>query len=207
MGKSEIVENVSKNIHGRLANMIGERITKNIDILLDFVEKAGGGNHLEIGALHGGSAIAVALLKKELGHGGIVLTIDPLNGYYHKYAPREDAIDTQSGVPVTPGTLFHNINKFGVGDRVAVLQANSVPFPRLAEMKFSTAFIDGDHRDGVPLQDWKSVRDIVTKYVIFDNCADTHPDVVHACTVATQDNNWYCVYDKDIMFVVERVRK
>ena len=203
--REEIVQYVSEHIHGRLANKIGERVTNNTEVLLEFVEKAGGGNHLEIGVLHGGSAIAVAMLKDQLNHSGIIIAIDPLNGYYHKYAPREDAMDTQSKVPVTPAILFSNLYKFRVTNRVAVLQTSSVPFPSIIDMKFSTAYIDGDHKDGVPLRDWNSIKDLVTKYVVFDNCADTHPDVQEACRIASQDDDWECVYDEDITFVVRRI--
>ena len=61
---NQIVRAVEENITGRVANRIGSRRTLSTETLLEFVGKAGDGNHLEIGTLFGGSAIAVALLKE-----------------------------------------------------------------------------------------------------------------------------------------------
>jgi len=68
-----IVKEVEDNIVGRLANKIGDERTNNTEVLLEYVLKSGGGNHLEIGTLFGGSAIAVALLKNYYGQSGIVV--------------------------------------------------------------------------------------------------------------------------------------
>jgi len=202
---TEIVSHVEENIIGRVANKIIERRTDNTEVLLEFVMKAEGGNHLEIGTLFGGSAISVALLKDSIPQDGFVFCIDPLDGYYTKYASREDMVDTQSKVAVTPETLFKNIKSFGVGHRIFVMQEYSDRVNELAGMRFSTAFIDGDHQGETPMEDWLRVKDHVTQYVIFDNCANTHPDVVRACMAAADDPEWECVYDNDITFVVGRV--
>ena len=199
----QIVKDVEENIIGRVANKIGSRRTQSTEILLEFVEKAGGGNHLEIGTLFGGSAIAVALLKQRLNRSGIVICIDPLNGYYNDGTP--DFIDTQSGKAVTPEVLFENIKRFGVGQRIVVMQAKSVPCPDFINIKFSTAYIDGEHESGVPLKDWICIKDIVTRFVIFDNYADTHPDVQNAGRIAKNNPDWREVYDEDITYVVERI--
>jgi hypothetical protein len=199
---NQIVRDVEENIIGRVANRIGSRRTQSTEIALEFVEKAGGGNHLEIGTLFGGSAIAVALLKQRLNHSGIVFCIDPLNGYYNDGS--KGFIDNQSGKAVTPEVLFENIRRFDVGQRMVVMQAKSVPCPNLMDIKFSTAYIDGEHESGVPLKDWICIKDIVTRFVIFDNYADTHPDVQNACLMARNDPDWREVYDEDITYVVER---
>ncbi|GAH78396.1 unnamed protein product, partial [marine sediment metagenome] len=186
----------SNNIVGRLANTYGDIELDNVDVLLKFVSKAGGGNHLEIGTLYGGSAIAVALLKEELFQDGIVVCIDPLEGYYGN--------GDVSGVLVTPQILFHNIDTFEVGNRILVMKAKSQPCANLG-IKFTTAYIDGDHKFEVPLMDWLCVKDVVQKYVIFDNCDDKHPAVQIACMVAGNDPEWKCVYDSGITYVVERI--
>jgi len=192
----EIVCRVDNHIIGRLANKAGDVELDTVDVLLDFVARAGGGNHLEIGTLFGGSAIAVALLKITLAQTGMVVCVDPLNGYYEG--------QDLSGELVVPKTLFSNIEMFGVGDRVLVMRAYSNACRHL-DMEFSTAYIDGGHRNGVPLQDWLCIKDMVTRYVVFDNWEDYYSDVKIACDVASRDLEWECVYNIDTTYIVERV--
>ncbi len=195
----EIIRLVESKIIGRLSNKYGDIELDNVHVLLDFVSRADGGNHLEIGTLFGGSAIAVALLKLQLGQTGVIVCIDPLDGYYKMDGPGND----KSGVPVTPETLFRNIDAFEVGNRILVMKAYSQICIGLGT-KFSTAYIDGDHKNGMPMWDWLYIKDSVNRYVIFDNCDDGHPDVQMACDKANNDPEWKCVYDKGITYVVER---
>ena len=190
-----IVCRVDNGILGRLGNKAGHIVLDNVNVLLEFVSKTEG-NHLEIGTLFGGSAIAVALLKKELSQKGIVVCIDPLDGYYSK--------EDMSGVLVVPETLFYNIDFFGVGSRVLVMKAYSRSCRNLG-MTFATAYIDGDHEGTMPLRDWLSVKDMVERYVIFDNCDVRHLGVVRACDMADADPDWKCVYSSGITYVVERI--
>jgi len=195
----DIVYHVEQEIIGRVANKVGSRRTGSIETLLRFVAKSGQGNHLEIGTLFGGSAIPVAILKKKLLLPGMVICIDPLDGYYNQEK------DIQSGHRVNPYNLFKNINHFGLGNRILVMKSKSVPCPKFVDIGFSTAYIDGDHENGVPLHDWKCVRDKVSKFVIFDNCDKNHPEVREACMKARLDPEWKEVYNKDITYVVERI--
>jgi len=132
---TDIVKEVENNIIGRVANTIGDKKIDNVEVLLEYVLKAGGGNHLEIGTLFGGSAIAVAMLKREYSHSGMVFCIDPLDGYYGENRP------DISGVSVSAGTLFENIDKFDVGYRLAVIKSYSLDVSSLVDIKFSTAFL------------------------------------------------------------------
>jgi len=196
----EIVEEVENNIVGRLANKVGNERIDNTETLLKYVLKAGGGNHLEIGTLFGGSAIAVALLKNYYGQSGIVICIDPLNGYYVKYSGHGDDM---SGFPVSPEALFENIEKFGVGNRIAVIGADSQEV-KLSGIEFTTAYIDGDHQDDVPFKDWNMCKDTVSRYIVFDNCDEKHPDVQFACGKAADEYGWGLVFKDNISFVVEK---
>lgn len=196
---TEIIDEVEKDIKGRIANTIGYRRIDNVDVLLDYVMRAGGGNHLEIGTLFGGSAISVALLKKRLGLSGVVFCVDPLYGYYG-----EGRLDS-SGVEVSVETLFTNISEFNVGDRIAVMQDMSLACKNFMDVTFSTAYIDGEHKHNTPLLDWIRIKDLVTKYVIFDNCNDIHPDVQVACDIAGKTYGWMEVYNSGITYVVKRI--
>jgi len=202
----EIVNSVESGIIGRLANKIDHRRTDNTEILLSYVHKAGEGNHLEIGTLFGGSAISVALLKQQLDQSGLVFCIDPLDGYYTKHWPRDDMIDPSSGIPVTSEILFRNIKDFDVENRIFVMKSYSTVCVPFTGITFSTAYIDGDHKGETPYKDWLLVKDHVTDYVIFDNCAGTHLEVLDACHKANDDPNWECAYDQDITYVVQRVK-
>ena len=199
-----IVDQVETNIIGRIANKIGDRKTDSLETLLHYVELAGDGNYLEIGTLFGGSAISVAKLKDVLGQKGFIFCVDPLNGYYRNVAPRDDMVDTKSGFPVTPETLFTNIQNFSVGNRIFVIQAYSTQLDKLT-FDVAVSFIDGDHRGAVPLLDLELVKDVTSHYVIFDNCAETHPDVMKACEIASSDPEWEEVHNRDITYVVKRI--
>lgn len=199
------VKFVEQSIEGRIANRVGDRRTNGIEMLLRYVTFAGDGNYLEIGTLFGGSAISVALWKQKTNQQGFVFCIDPLDGYYKKYSPRRDMVDLQSGIPVTPETLFYNLEKFDVAERIFVMKAYSTEVMSLWGLKFSVAYIDGDHRDDVPLGDWLLVKNYVTDYVVFDNHSETHPAVMDACRIAADDPEWKEVYNDDITYVVKRV--
>lgn len=202
----ELINYVENNIVGRIANKVHDRRTYNLELLLLHVILAGDGNYIEIGSLFGGSAIPVALLKDKLGQSGFVFCIDPLDGYYKKYAPRDDMVDTQSGVAVTPNTLFENIKNFGVEGRIFVMCQYSTEVKIYENLKFSVAFIDGDHKGDVPTLDWLLVKDHVTDYVIFDNYDNTHPEVIKAGKKASDDPEWKEVYNHDITYVVQRIK-
>ncbi len=200
----QITNLVKRDIKGRVANLRYKEDTNNVEVVMEYALRAGGGNHLEIGTLFGGSAIAVALAKKKYNQPGMVVCVDPLNGYYQERWPEPSMVDKHSGVAVTPTTLFRNIETFGVGDRVLVLRSKSDAIANLVDMKFTTAYIDGDHWGIEPLNDWNLVRNIVSRYVIFDNHDETYEGVEIACAAATIDPDWSCVYQEGISFVLER---
>lgn len=201
----EITNLVKSDINGRIANMFDNQRTNNVEVVMEYVLRAGGGNHLEIGTLFGGSAIPVALAKKKYNQSGMVVCVDPLNGYYQDRFPGPSMIDGNCGVAVTPETLFENIETFGVADRVLVLRSKSEAIANLIDMKFTTAYIDGDHWGDAPLNDWLLVKDITSRYVIFDNHDEAHPEVLYACGFADRDPDWRCVYQEGISYVLEKV--
>lgn len=195
---SHITQRVVDNIAGRVCD------PKGTDVVLDIVAQAGAGNYLEIGVLHGGTAIAVALLKKELGQGGEVYCVDPLNGYYSELFG-ENYQDSVSGTPVTRKILDKNIKSFGVEDTVKVIDKKSYPYPEeLKGIKFAVAFIDGWHWDDAPLKDWNNVKEVTNKYVVFDNYDGKHESVTSACLEASKDKDWDTVGQMHICYILKK---
>lgn len=198
----DIIKRVKKSIIGRLAD---KKEIGNTALMLSAVEAGGDGDYLEIGVLFGGSLIAAALLKNALGQKGKCVGIDPLNGYYVERRSADTNRDILTKKPVTPETLQKNLRKFGVEDRCEVIQANSFPLP--VKGKFAVTYIDGDHWGDAPLKDWESVKDITTKFVVFDNFDDKHPDVIKACLIAEQDPKWERWLAEGITFILKRVEE
>lgn len=182
------------------ANMIGRIASEQNSSSIMACYAAEDGDHLEIGSLHGGSAILVALLKRELGLSGKVVCVDPLDGYYKGY-PSECNVDYISKIPVNMATISANIFRFMVGDVVEIIQKKSDPWP-LGGRQFVTAYIDGDHWGEGPLTDWDNVKACTSRYVIFDNCDKKHPAVMEACRIASLE--WKHVYQEGITCVFER---
>ena len=194
---SPITQRVIDNLEGRVCD------PKGTDIVLDMVTQAGDGNYLEIGVLHGGTAIAVALLKKELGQDGLVYCVDPLNGYYSELFG--ERYQDESGTPVFRESLEKNIKGFGVGDIVRIIEKKSHPFPKELEgIEFTVAFIDGWHWDDMPLNDWNNVKDITNKYVVFDNYDGRHEAITNACMEADKDKDLNTFRQIHICYILKK---
>lgn len=160
------------------------------------------GDHLEIGTLHGGTAILAALIKKQYNRSGHIYCIDPLDGYYTgtKYACETDPI---THTPVTVNVVMANLAIFDVEDMVTIIQTRSTPFPKFEG--FASAFIDGDHWGDGPLTDWLNVYPITTDVVVFDNADQKHPDVLRAVTQASSTTGWRLQKHEGITAVLERL--
>lgn len=192
-----IEKKIQAGIHGRIASD-----GVNSAIMASFA--AIPGDHLEIGSLHGGTAILVALLKKELRLPGMVVCVDPLDGYYVGNKTLEYPVDPDSGVPVSMDIFQENVNHFEVADRIEIIQKRSDPFPVNSGRRFSTAYIDGDHWGYAPQKDWNNVNGLVDRYIIFDNCDLAHPSVLDACLQAVFTEDWIRCYKNGITCVFER---
>jgi hypothetical protein len=194
-----LAKNIETDIHQRIWGRIASE-QDNAAIMACFA--AIEGDHLEIGTLHGGTAILVAWIKQELKLSGQVVCIDPLDGYYLGMDRGED-VDPLTKVPVSIETLHDNITRFDLQDKIEVIQKKSSPFP-LKDRRFTSAYIDGDHWGDMPMVDWQNVSRITDRYVIFDNCDKEHPSVLDACLSAAFTSEWTSIYRQGITCVFER---
>lgn len=162
--------------------------------------------HLEIGLLHGGTAIMAALIKKHICGRGKVIAIDPLDGYYPPYALHPDKVTNSEGsiitrehidqacqVPICRETVDTNIKHFEVEDYITIYQTFSYPWPReLEDARFGTAYIDGDHYRLGPLVDWINVhsRMMPNGIVWLDDCNHHCPDVQSVAEIIKRTPGW-----------------
>jgi len=184
------------------------------------VGKAGHGDHLEIGTLHGATAIMAALAKQECGLSGAVVCIDPLAGYYPPGPCRPFGVSTDGGkmisseidgpshTPVTPEVFWENVDHFGVRERIRLVQAFSCPWPaELEDARFVSAYIDGDHYQEGPSIDWANVAPRIQPggLVWFDDCNRNCPGVLLAAVRAVAKDGWsFAGYFAGQTFVVQR---
>lgn len=145
-------------------HMLGTYLTDvslvNVYALERMVQDAGDGDHLEIGAYCGGSAVMVALLKREYKFTGKVVTVDPFNPeFYSKYNVSE------MGFYPVPETVKYNARLFNVD--IEVIQSNSDPLP--VSGPFTSAYIDGDHETNAVMKDWCNVSQLVKRVIVLDD--------------------------------------
>lgn len=195
----DLLTKVKQRIYGRIC---AEH--SNCNYLAWAIAQAGHGDHLEIGTLHGGSAILAALVKDKFGLNGDIYCIDPLDGYYIG-TQFGCPVDWVSRLPVTPEAVKSNAEAFGLGERIHITQAKSIPFPeQLQGHTFSSVYIDGDHWGEAPTIDWQNCKDRTNRMIVFDNVDDQHPAVHMAVKIAKADPDWQCVLEAGITAVFER---
>jgi predicted O-methyltransferase YrrM len=163
------------------------------------VATAGPGDHLDIGSLFGASAITAALVKKELGHKGKVICLDP-------YEPRDPEIGANmppEKLNGSPEALMANAEAFGV--ELELIQKRSQPWPEeLEDAVFSSAFIDGDHIKPNPWLDFEECAKRTTGFIGFDNFEEEYGDVMDAVYKAMQTKEWFLHYKNHIFVSLRR---
>lgn len=157
----------------------------------------GGGPHLEIGTLFGGSAILAALTKRRYGLSGSVTCVDPLDGYYG------NPIDTQSKTAVTVDTVKANADIFGVLDRIEFVTKLSKPWP-LGERRFASAFIDGGHDYDTVMHDWLHCSRVVSKVIQFDNYDARHYQIAQVVRFALGNPEWALLHASGITAILAK---
>jgi hypothetical protein len=169
---SEVIRDVRKRIVGRLATDDGE-----LQLLGAMIEAFGGGDHVEIGVLFGGTMMFAAGVLKEMGKNPVVVGIDPLNGYYIDNKDFGNEVDPITQLPITPRVCMDNLNNYDY-DNFMLCVTKSDPFP--VDGEFDTALIDGDHWGDAPFRDFENLNKFVKKAIMFDNFDSRHGDIVLA---------------------------
>lgn len=193
----QIAKRVVSEIEGRAADG-----GASVPYVVSMAVNAGPGDHCEIGTLFGASAIAVALAKKEWGFPGKVYCVDP-------YLPRENEVHSSTHVPAgmlngSADVLARNALKFGVQDRIVLIQAPSQPWPEpLMESRFVSSYIDGAHLGRMPWWDFVELSRRTDHYIAFDNYEEGYPDVVTAVLRALNGQDW-SLFFKNVTFVALR---
>jgi len=196
---------LSHEIHDVLAKNGGRAADGAISLpfLGSMVYLAGDGDHVDIGALYGASAIMAAKVKKRFDLKGTVYAIDP-------YDPvvRENQAAPQPGMQgqlsATPEEFWKNVDEFGLKDRIKLIQKRSYPWPEeLKDKVFASAYIDGEHSGTGPWDDFLNLRGRVTKYIGCDNYEEEYPDVVSAMQQAMNTEDWFLFY-KNVHFLALR---
>lgn len=169
-------------------NIFGQLTMADMDgFLLATVMAMCSGDHLEIGVLHGGSAIICAYAKDWFKQKGNIYGVDPFPGYEPGRTP----------IPPPPTLLAAsaNVELHGFQNRVVFFKGYHPPLPaELENMRFASCFLDGDHSFKGVLADWENVKDRVDGVVMFH---DVHNPAHGARTVfeiAMRDPDWEFLY-------------
>ena len=168
------------------------------------VAVAGNGNHLEIGSLFGATAIAAALVKKELNYTGKVYCIDP-------YLPRDEKIAGTSGqlppeiLNGSPEALMENAKKMDV--ELTLIHKKSQPWPKeLEKVNFVSAFIDGEHINDTPWKDFQECAKRTSGYIAIDNYEEGYPEIIEVVNriLLEMGREWSIYYKNHICIIFRR---
>jgi hypothetical protein len=183
----------------------------NLIFLMSMIANGGDGDHVEIGTLFGGSAIAAALIKKKLGLSGDIYCIDPFDAEARSAdirlvkGPDAQTMEDQSLLNATAKDVRENAKLFDV--RLKLIEKPSDPWPEeLKDNVFTTAYVDGDHLRDMPHKDYLNLKDRVSDYIGFDNYEEGYPDVIGGVNKAIQDGEDWVLFYKNASFVALRRR-
>ena len=172
----------------RLNHELRERLGKQLvqdsrttALLAQAVYYSGDGDYVEIGSLHGGSAITAALVKKKFNLDGTIFCIEP-----------------------NPRNIVENATLFGVANRIFVVKTTSDEMI-WDKFKFTCGFIDGDHRDPHPLEDWRMLERRVSRYILFDDYDKSEEGVVDAVRIAMNYQVWQPVQIAGALVIFENI--
>ena len=144
------------------------------------------GDHLEIGALWGGSAILSAETKKRGGWKGNIICVD------------DGAMANSKNV------VLDNARIMGVDDRIVLHLGNSTDYDH-GDTKYATALIDAGHGYSDCMNDFRKIDDHVTGRIMIHDYDPDHQGVVDAVnTILRVSSSWFLLYCAEHSVVLER---
>ncbi len=156
------------------------------------------GDHLEIGVLHGGSAILSAYAKKLLGQEGDIYGVDPFPGWIPERTPKPP--------PPTLEAAERNVSLHDHDDRVFLYQGYHPPLPpELRNMRFASAFIDGEHTFFSVLADWENIKDKVYGIIMFHDVHNVAAGARCVYNCAKRDPEWEEIHKESKTGVLKKV--
>lgn len=162
---------------------------------------AGAGDHLEIGASWGASAIAVALAKRAAGLPGKIYCIDP-----YKDGGKRKGVQLMGTNEVASIAGAKRNFKTAEVD-VTIVRALSSPFPKtLKDKRFVSAYVDGDHAGDMPYKDLLECAKRTQYFIGMDNYEEGYPEVMEAAHKFTSKQEWN-LYFKNFMFIAFRTEQ
>ena len=153
-------------------------------------EFGGDGNHVEIGSLFGASALVACMIKIELKSPGTVYCIDPMIFDEHEYCVRIDGNESQKILLRHHHQIFIDNTRWA-GSRINLIKKRSYPWPLSKDQRFSTAFVDGWHYDDGPMNDVKTLVDVVDNAILLDDVTENYPDIYRAFLYMCSHPDWF----------------
>lgn len=193
------VERIKAAIMGRMAAR-----ESNANYLAYAVASSPDGPHLEIGVLHGATAILAGLMRPAAA----LVLVDPLDGYYISDPFRGMAYDPVSRVDVSPSVLQYNLGLFDMTGRANIWCMPSRAFFDVTPETptYASAYIDGNHWGHYPMFDWFATaeRMLPGGKVVIDDVDREHPHVVAAVDYALIDRRYELEFRGGITAVFRR---
>ena len=149
------------------------------------------GDHVEIGSLFGASALVAYRTKVELKQKGKVYCIDPMVFDEHEYCVRIDGNKSQKILLRHQHQIFVDNTKNCSG--INLIRERSYPWPLPKEQRFSTALIDGWHYGDGPLNDAKTLVEVVDNAIMIDDVVPSYPDVYRAFLYLCSHPDWFII--------------
>jgi tetratricopeptide (TPR) repeat protein len=188
------IDRIEKSIIGRHCGDFGDKLCQYLSICeLVRANCLSSINGIEIGVLFGGSCLNKLSAMRDLGVGGKIVCIDPLDGYYG------EKTDKISGRPVTPDTFFENLRRLDFEPNLVELRRcfSNAPeaYAGLQDSSFDHLMIDGGHLYEDVKTDWQVFHPYVAPngHIIIDDYYDhAWPDITRFASemILTLPNEW-----------------
>lgn len=159
-----LYRNINSKIDGRMGITLDDAILMAAIIYhgQDVLPNNSSSAFVEIGTMHGGTAIFVRKVMDYVGNTNqIVISIDPLSGFYDMSDK-----DPNTGVVVDKDVYESNLKKFNIelGKDCILLQGLSQDgsiIDNIRRYNVLYLFIDGDHSYEAVMRDWSNYSDMV----------------------------------------------